>query len=422
MPLRPPPLTDPPFDGSSESVSAPFAWEVFRCKLVTPMMGGGVASREVDTGMPVRASGIRGQLRFWWRLLAKCKKEWGLRDPRDRREAERKLWGGIGSRGPVASRVWLRVRCTGNPVKVSPKNYQPGYALFPATNDKVDGKTVTHDLLKEGLTFELYVGFDASLDQAHRDQVHTALRWWASFGGIGARTRRGLGAVWVEGFEPVTAAEVEQCDGCRLMMGAPVDKPLRAWETAIAHLRAFRQGPGVGRNPGAPQGRPGRSRWPEADMIRRASGRHAPQHPPQHKVADCWPRAAFGMPIVVHFKDHGEPEDVSLQPIVDGEIRERMASPLILRPMQDGEGRWCPGALLLPHDHALSAQAKLLSIRGGREVRNSAHPVWPGNASQRQAAMQRIEPLAPYAGQAQDPLEAFLEFFARGVRKQGGGK
>ena len=40
-----------------------------QCELITPMYGGGVKAGVVDRNMPIRASALRGQLRFWWRLL-----------------------------------------------------------------------------------------------------------------------------------------------------------------------------------------------------------------------------------------------------------------------------------------------------------------------------------------------------------------
>ena len=52
-------------------------WHTLECELVTPMYGGGVDAATVDLKMPIRVSAIKGQLRFWWRLLAKNKKdEW----------------------------------------------------------------------------------------------------------------------------------------------------------------------------------------------------------------------------------------------------------------------------------------------------------------------------------------------------------
>ena len=75
-----------------------------RCRLITPMFGGGVTPGEVDREMPIRASALRGQLRFWWRLL------YGAgRKPSDLFAVESALWGGISSKGPRTSRVTLRV-------------------------------------------------------------------------------------------------------------------------------------------------------------------------------------------------------------------------------------------------------------------------------------------------------------------------
>ena len=49
--------------------SAASARVVVKCELMTPMYGGGVEPGKVDRAMPIRPSAIRGQLRFWWRLL-----------------------------------------------------------------------------------------------------------------------------------------------------------------------------------------------------------------------------------------------------------------------------------------------------------------------------------------------------------------
>lgn len=38
-------------------------------KLITPLFGGGVEAGVNDPITPIRASGIRGQLRFWWRAI-----------------------------------------------------------------------------------------------------------------------------------------------------------------------------------------------------------------------------------------------------------------------------------------------------------------------------------------------------------------
>ena len=76
-----------------------------RCRLITPMHGGGVRPGEVDMEMPIRASAVRGQLRFWWRLLHAA----GL-PPREGFSLERSLSGGIRKSGSCASLVTLRVK------------------------------------------------------------------------------------------------------------------------------------------------------------------------------------------------------------------------------------------------------------------------------------------------------------------------
>nr|HQV23989.1 type III-B CRISPR module RAMP protein Cmr1 [Agitococcus sp.] len=72
-------------------------WTTLECQLVTPMYGGGVVSHTVDEKMPIRVSSIRGQLRFWWRLLATNSSDdlWQRDAGLSIRQAEADLWGGI---------------------------------------------------------------------------------------------------------------------------------------------------------------------------------------------------------------------------------------------------------------------------------------------------------------------------------------
>ena len=136
----------------------------------------------------------------------------------------------------------------------------------------------------------------------------------------------------------------------------------RLEETPSKHWSNFRQSPKTSAETRAAGGRPGRSRWPEPDSIRRHKRRSrtrtsSPRHACQ---AGQYPRAAFGLPIVFHFKDSGRGDprrmggkSLTLAPTdtVDARQRpvrrDRMASPLILRPYFDGK-QYRPLALLLP--------------------------------------------------------------------------
>ena len=79
--------------------------------------------------------------------------------------------------------------------------------------------------------------------------------------------------------------------------------------------------------------------------------RHEPQ---THIPNDAFPRAEFGLPIVFHF-ERGDPDDTVLYPDNDsaGKKRERMASPLILKPLALQSGKAIPLVLQL-RTHSLT--------------------------------------------------------------------
>lgn len=398
----------------------------YHCTLVTPMYGGGVQAGEVDAAMPIRATAIRGQLRQWWRLLHRKQFE----TTQQMFEAERAIWGGLGDETTLAkSKVRVNVKpddgrkptlqptatYTQRDGKMRGPDFgrYPGYALFPAQGKSERGAITEQpkSLLKEGMTFQLTLHLDPGLDSDQRAQVLTALRWWANFGGVGARTRRGCGAVQVLDAKKqcVGVSEQEAADhGWRLVLAGSSANAIDAWGTAIGHLRDFRQKPGIARNPG--QGaRPGRSRWPEPDAIRRITGEASEHHAPAHPAGNVFPRAAFGLPIITHFKQEREwrqkdPQDSTLKPVPKGSDRpsERMASPLILRPYFDGKG-WRPAVLCLDLGHIRD-----MGLLLDGKFRGAPHKI---PAGQWQAG-QKADQIMPMQGRGGDAIEAFLAYFA----------
>lgn len=378
----------------SSAASAPVT---VRCRLMTPMYGGGVEPGKVDCAMPIRPSAIRGQLRFWWRLL-----NGGELRPQDVFAAESDLWGGIARTGPHAGRVSVHVACdpVGSECVHSEREQMVGARTrdFPAYALILERGHV-HDLLNAGYEFTLTLRLAATATDAQREQVIEALRWWASFGGVGARTRRGLGTVEAAGDDvdlpPVSRDQVDSRGG-RMVLGPPGRNAVEAWRRAVEALNDFRQGRNVGRNPGRGS-RPGRSRWPEPDAIRRHRRQHAYGHQPEHPVDGQYPRAAFGLPIVFHFKDRGDPTpDAVLEPCED----DRMASPLILRPYFDGNW-YQPLALLLPGwKESVSVPVSFGSKRVG--------PAWPQDPGKRKELSDLVPPMQ---GRGIDALTAFLHYF-----------
>lgn len=424
------PSSNPP--GELIPVTVNDNWHQFEVTTITPVYGGGVTAGVPDTELPVRASAIRGQLRFWWRLLNRSL------HGRTLFAAERQMWGAMGQPTcDYASKIRLRVRNINN-ARLEPcahfnqgpdgryrstPNFLhniPPYALFPGqgqlARDRRSIEKDPADVLLPGLCFVLNVECQPDL----WPEVEQALRWWASFGGLGARIRRGLGSVRVADLAPVTPAEAEQA-GCRLVQKPAQHNPNAAWKTSVEALQKFRQGVNLGRNPGQQPNRPGRSRWPEPDALRRITGKTRVKADgvaltPQHPAGNVFPRARFGMPIIFHFQgerddQQADPGDMSLQPA----RADRLASPLILKALALAENQFAPCALLLPIDH-LDGLALALANTGGAHNPHLPQTLAPGTWWPEDATTLT---LVQHIGSLQnrqegDPLLAFLDYFRKG--------
>ena len=368
-----------------------------RCRLITPMYGGGVRPGEVDTEMPIRASAVRGQLRFWWRLLHAA----GL-PPREGFSLECSLWGGIRKTGSRASLVALHVE--GSAVRASELvrkgeiSTLPRYALILESNE--DPR-----LLRAGHEFDVVLQFSRASSADQKEQVLDALRWWTSFGGVGSRTRRGLGAIKAESndceLKPVSCEEVGRRGGWLAIGSQAASDPGAAWRRAVGTLQTFRQGKGVGRRSGT-RGKPGRSNWPEAAHIRNFACDKAARQIPIDQSDEYYPRAAFGLPIVFHFKQERTADHV-LQPF-EG---ERMASPLILRPYPHDK-RYRPAALLVP-----GWRDRLSVTVGLRNRAGEPRRAWPHREDEWATL---AEQMVPFESGGTDPLSAFMEYFSNPVR------
>lgn len=417
----------------------------FAITTLTPLYGGGVAAGEPDMALPVRAASIRGQLRFWWRLLKSHHPTDPIRDSAELFRQERALWGGMAENGEDhASKVRLRVSdvknvsaapCAGYVLQDQRYRSTPefiaqahAYALFPAKGELSQDRRYIEkspaSVILPGLSFTLRM----ECPEAQAPEVLETLRWWASFGGLGARTRRGLGAVRVEcrpdtpdgaktRLPPVTQEEAGRY-GCELRSKPAGPDALKAWHNAVGALQHFRQGEGLGRNQGTQPNRPGRSRWPEPASIRAITGVHrikadgTPFVPADAKQR-LFPRAAFGLPIIFHFQQETgdrrpDPGDCELKP----QNSDRMASPLIVKPMALDSGHYAPIALRLPCGHL---EHLALQLRNSGEKAHNPHlpEDLPADAWRPQPAQTaNIQPLRDQ--HASDALSAFLNYFTQG--------
>lgn len=355
-----------------QSTQLPDGWvqEVRHYKLITPMFGGGAQPRRADDDLVVRGSAVRGQLRFWWRATrggnydGHLKKMW---------QAEAEIWGSASHKDQTSSgnTVQLHIKVIEEGSRVYPfsdkypngeDKIAPAYVAFPLNKTKTDP---TYYPVRKEVQFELYLRYPARW----QGEVHAALWAWETFGGVGGRTRRGFGALHLLSINGQPHSIQDAKDYLKQGLATHVSTgpwpqnvaylsrqdshykitPDKNWQKLIQALKEFRQDRRKGPNPKRPgPNRPGRSYWPEPDAIRRAlnNGRYvgakgtnkkgeSVDHSQPVSHIDCFPRAAFGMPIITHFKDTSrelqsrDPKDTTLKP----KDYERLASPLILRPL-----------------------------------------------------------------------------------------
>lgn len=168
--------------------------QTYQVTLLTPLYGGRVDAHTPSVDYrPIRATEILYGLRFWWRLrkLQTLKQQNSTELSKKLFEEERQLWGAPADKKQAwPCRVRVKVDDIKEICKLDWKGSFHSYALFPAAQDK----NSPHKIIKPDLTFNLTLTCEVAEKQ---EDVKEALIAWANFGGIGARTRRGLGAVKV---------------------------------------------------------------------------------------------------------------------------------------------------------------------------------------------------------------------------------
>jgi len=356
---------------------------------ITPIFGGGTEAGVNDPVTLIRPSSVRGHLRFWWRATrgANCTTVAELRQ----REGE--IWGTIKNPSPVCIEVEVEehddpLECASYKWDKSMRHGEGGYrpkwsAPFDARNSPLpyvlfpfQGKAPDSDEPKDpskmikSAQFKLIARISSPSENNIGKDVEAAVWAWVNFGGIGARSRRGCGALYCIKSDPqdldLTPSSFQNFDdwlkkrishyglvtsstsrkwptlGRVYLSRNDGSNSISCWEECIGVMKDIRQGVGLGRDSGSGS-RPGRSRWPEPESVRNIAlqqkglkARPYKWHPPDPRMPDItFPRAEFGMPIIIEIKRDGLKP--TLQP---SENHDRMASPLILRPIRFSNGRF----------------------------------------------------------------------------------
>jgi len=327
--------------------------------------------------MPIRGTSIRGQLQFWWRatrgavfsahedLFARHADIWGTTDKASPVEIDVRDVTATQARS-CARYEWDQRTRQGRggwqlrwepPFARSPLPY----ALFPfqgkqPASRQADPAEAPAQFI-ETASFTLQLRYPEAIQQDIEQDVETAVWAWVNFGGLGARTRRGCGALFCKELAPKELNDLQRwfrtgsVNGLgsvrdwpimpsSVLIGSKPEAPIDAWKKVIELLQEFRRGVGIGRNFGQQNNRPGRSRYPEPETIREITKMRSGQHGRlAHIPDDAFPRAEFGLPIVFHFQGQGEPTpDAILYP----SNAERLASPLVLKPLALANGKAVP--------------------------------------------------------------------------------
>ncbi len=359
--------------------------EVRRYKLITPLFGGGVKAQEADPITIIRGASVRGQLRFWWRATRGGQFDGNLNKMREKEIA---IWGSAAKKddknsGPSKVSLTTRILNEGKPFVAKDSKGKPvtnigdqksvySYVAFPL-RDTQGAKVL------QGVEFELTICYPNELEA----DVRAALWAWETFGGIGARTRRGFGALQlmehsINGVKQIitqpSVNEIETVLHKQLVTHVGEGK----WHNDVPHLthtlrmeifpkgsssaqqalreligrfqRFRQQAARIDKKTGTQKDQ-GLSVWPEANALRSRLKKPLKwQENTNPKLIDKFPRAAFGLPILFHLPHDGNKtftlQGGKLDPRNEKSY-ERLASRLILKPLAGANNQYVGLAAVL---------------------------------------------------------------------------
>jgi len=385
--------------------------------IVTPLLGSGVKTNYPDPVSTLRVSSIRGMLRFWWRAT----RGWQSGGDIARlRNIETSIWGGGVISGQTvtqrASRISVSVQVTnrGNHVRLHDDDAYR-YIFFALKGNRRNEPPREDYCLLKGVKFTLTLRYPKDIET----EIHAALWAWEHFGGIGSRTRRGVGSIYLRHSTRVAIHSQtinqqhtleEQIVAVARYYGMdksvdqwPVGVPSlaglntnyqdkgtaafhiinntrwldsdAAWKELIFKYQAFRQSRRVNE-----QGRTSSSYWPIPNEVRALWNANVQNNVPfrprdtQFVSTSVFSGAQLGAPIIYEFRtakdfnyDDNTPKVVHKFTLsLDEKDVRRFASPFIFRPVSQLNGKWSALYVVL----AGSRQQANLFLRGQKTVDN----------------------------------------------------
>jgi CRISPR type III-B/RAMP module RAMP protein Cmr1 len=184
----------------------------YSCELLTPIIMSGADQTKAE----LRATSIKGMLRWWWRALSKND------DIEELRRKESHIFGGVSEANPIKSKVSLWVRWLEDPIIIPIGKYVKSapslkYLTYGAG---VDDSNPERPAFKSGQTFEIYLRYPQIL----AEEIAPAVSCMLTYGGFGLKSRNGFGQVF--------CSEISQAD-------LPERKDSSKFNSKYAHLGNF---------------------------------------------------------------------------------------------------------------------------------------------------------------------------------------
>ena len=296
-------------------------FQSYSLEVITPCFCGGA---EPSQRAEIRPASIRGQLRWWFRVLGGFKSL--PRQPVEEQEAM--IFGSTAGDEGQAGLLTVRVKTTAAsadypaPAMQSPE----GYFLFPLRN-------VPRHQIPSGQRFELQFVWRG--DPRLADDLASLATVLGNLGSLGFRARRAMGALALHNPQSNLAAALAHFNladqairVCKLC--TPCNDSNRAISNLANWLKSWRMhGRSQDRKPGNDQGLP-----PENIGFKYAENDHDIGYNMLGTGQNAAFRPALGLPIIQRTgrgtNQWNERQNAS----------GRFASPVILRPHKDAQGRW----------------------------------------------------------------------------------
>jgi CRISPR type III-B/RAMP module RAMP protein Cmr1 len=311
-------------------------------EVITPALAGGAQPKQ---RAEIRPASIRGQLRWWFRVLGGFKSQSG-----SVRSREAEVFGSISNDSPHASKLVVRV--SNAPASSAPRTMEDlgaapfskkGYLLWPLRRDEDARATVP-----PGSKFELQILWKG--DARLWPSIQALIAVFANLGSLGFRGRRAMGALACTSSIPLAEAISFFASPTNISVKAmAADSADQALSQLGGWLKSWRAYGRTGQND-AEQGMPG-FKWAKSDHDLGAAILSRNPSRPQSMY-----RAAIGLPLNQRFQR----DNLDWKPAGAG----RFASPVLLRPHRTASGQW-KALVIFVHNHEWPSNEHITADRGG---------------------------------------------------------